>query len=68
MQIPINNKSEFKKYGKALPNIAITAESFLWNFLKDSQLGYKFRRQHSVNYYILDLYCPLVKLTIKIDG
>ena len=37
--------------------------------LKNSQLqGRKFRRQHSVNNYILDFYCPAEKLAIELDG
>lgn len=30
--------------------------------------GFKFRRQHSVGPYVLDFYCPRVKLAIEIDG
>ena len=30
--------------------------------------GYKFRRQHSVDQYVLDFYCPELKLVIEIDG
>ena len=36
--------------------------------LKNSQLGYKFRRQHSIGGYIADFYCPSKKLVIEIDG
>jgi len=30
--------------------------------------GYKFRRQFSVDKYILDFYCPILKLAIEVDG
>ena len=30
--------------------------------------GLKFRRQHSVGYYILDFYCPEERLAIELDG
>jgi len=41
----------------------------LWGRLKQSRLnGYKFRRQHSVGYYILDFYCPAARLAIELDG
>jgi len=43
-------------------------EVVLWNYLKDKQLGYKFRRQTSVGKYIVDFYCPIKKLVIEIDG
>jgi very-short-patch-repair endonuclease len=37
--------------------------------LKGKRLGgRKFRRQHSVGYYILDFYCPSKKLAIELDG
>jgi very-short-patch-repair endonuclease len=41
----------------------------LWGRLKARQLlGYKFRRQHGIERYILDFYCPLLRLGIEIDG
>ena len=36
--------------------------------MKNSRLGFKFRRQHSVTFYILDFYCPEKKLAIELDG
>jgi very-short-patch-repair endonuclease len=30
--------------------------------------GRKFRRQHSIGYYIADFYCPSEKLIIELDG
>ena len=45
------------------------AEQVLWSKLKNKQLnGYKFRRQYSVDQYILDFYCPQAKLGIEVDG
>jgi very-short-patch-repair endonuclease len=41
----------------------------LWNHLNCRQLeGRKFRRQYSIDYYILDFYCPEEKLCIELDG
>ena len=38
-------------------------------FLKKSQVGgLKFRRQHSVGEFVLDFYCPEIKLGIELDG
>jgi len=31
-------------------------------------LGHKFRRQHSVDQYVIDFYCPKLKLAIEVDG
>ncbi len=45
------------------------AEVTLWCHLKSSQLkGCKFRRQHSIGNYVVDFYCPKLKLTIELDG
>ncbi len=43
-------------------------EIILWSRIKNSNLGYKFRRQHSIGKYIVDFYCPLKRLIIEIDG
>ena len=45
------------------------AEEKLWSYLKKRKLdGRKFRRQFSVDRYILDFYCPDEKLNIELDG
>ncbi len=45
------------------------AEIVLWSKLKGKQLnGLKFRRQHGINNYVVDFYCPELKLAIEIDG
>lgn len=43
-------------------------EVLLWRELKGKAAGVRFRRQHPVGGYILDFYCPAVKLAIEIDG
>lgn len=43
-------------------------EIMLWSKLRREQLGFKFRRQHSIGGYIADFYCPSKKLVIEIDG
>lgn len=43
-------------------------EMLLWEKLRLKPLGYKFRRQHPINVYILDFYCHKLKLSIEIDG
>ena len=43
-------------------------EILLWSRLRREQLGFKFRRQHSIGGYIADFYCPFKKLVIEIDG
>lgn len=53
---------------KDLRNNATSQEILLWSKLKNSQIGYKFRRQHSIGGYIVDFYCPSKNLIIEIDG
>lgn len=44
-------------------------ESQLWFYLRDRRFhGIKFRRQYSVGRYVVDFYCPKVRLAIEIDG
>lgn len=44
------------------------AEKFLWELLRDRQLNnLKFRRQHPLWNYIVDFYCPELKLVIELD-
>lgn len=44
-------------------------EKIVWMNLRNRQmLGYKFRRQYSVDHYIIDFYCPELKLAPEIDG
>ncbi|MFH1392493.1 MAG: DUF559 domain-containing protein [bacterium] len=63
----IYNKVSQKLKRKILRNNATKAESILWVKLKNKQLNYKFRRQYSVGPYVLDFYCPKLKLAIEID-
>jgi len=45
------------------------AEIILWSKLKSKGLkNYKFRRQYSVNNFVMDFYCPKLRLAIEIDG
>ncbi len=44
------------------------AEILLWYRIRHNQLGCKFRRQHGIGKYIVDFYCPKLKLIIEIDG
>ncbi len=54
---------------KDLRNNPTTAEEHLWKLLKGSKLeGRKFRRQHSIDHFIVDFYCPSEKLIVEVDG
>ncbi len=57
----------FKRAGE-LRNRLTPSESLLWNYLREGQLGIKFRRQHPAAIYVLDFYAHKIKLAIEIDG
>jgi very-short-patch-repair endonuclease len=45
------------------------AEAILWSVLKNRQIkGYRFLRQYSFSFYIVDFYCPKLKIAIEIYG
>lgn len=44
------------------------AEATLWRATRNRNLGYKFRRQHPIDRFIIDFYCAQAKLCIEIDG
>ena len=56
---------DFAKRQKANPT---EAEKVLWNYLKGSQLGKPFRRQHIIGEFIADFICLPAHLIIEIDG
>lgn len=63
------NRTTEKSKRRELRHNATDAERLLWQRLKGKQIaGVKFRRQHSVDEFILDFYAPSVKLAIEIDG
>ena len=43
-------------------------EVILWNQLKGKKLGYDFHRQKPIDNYIVDFFCPKLKLIIEVDG
>lgn len=44
------------------------AENALWQNIRSSKLGIKFRRQHPIGYYIVDFFAPSLNLIIEVDG
>ena len=58
-----------KNLRKTLRNTATVAENTLWQALRRSQFkGRKFWRQYGVGRYVLDFYCPKLRLAIELDG
>jgi very-short-patch-repair endonuclease len=43
-------------------------EVSLWKALRSRPSGFKFRRQHPVDGYVLDFYCADALLAVEVDG
>lgn len=64
----IHNLKNRKNIRKKLRKSSTPQEVILWSRIRKNQLGYKFRRQHSIGKYIVDFYCPEKRLIIELDG
>ena len=65
----IHNEASQKLLRQSLRNNATSAEAILWRALKGKQIdGLKFRRQFGVGPYVIDFYCPEIRLGIELDG
>ena len=54
---------------KSLRNSMTPAEASLWRALRGRGAGgYKFRRQQGIGPYVLDFYCPELRLCVELDG
>ena len=63
------NRTKEKWRRKDLRRKSTKAEKILWEYLRNRNLaGFKFKRQYSVDSFIIDFYCPKVKLGIEVDG
>ncbi|HET9687571.1 MAG TPA: endonuclease domain-containing protein [Pseudolabrys sp.] len=61
--------AEMTKRARNLRGNQTDAEVRLWQALRRNQInGLSFRRQHPIGRYILDFYCPALKLAIELDG
>ncbi len=48
---------------------ATPAEKLLWEKLRHKQLlGFKFRRQQTIDRFIVDFYCNEARLVVEVDG
>lgn len=63
------NKPELKQRRRKFRQDQTDAEKLLWSKIRNRQLnGLKFLRQYSVGDYVLDFYCPKVRLAVELDG
>ena len=64
-----SNHPATKEYRRLLRMTETPTERMLWKKLKGKQLeGYRFRQQHGFGPYVLDFYCPEIRLGIELDG
>jgi very-short-patch-repair endonuclease len=63
------NKSSEKSKRQALRNNMPLAEKIIWAKFRNQQIeSCKFRRQYSIDAFVVDFYTPELKLAIEIDG
>ena len=65
----IYNKTGIKERRRELRKNQTDVERLLWKQIRNKNFfGLKFFRQYSVGAYIVDFYCPKLKLAIELDG
>jgi very-short-patch-repair endonuclease len=65
----VRTRGETLTFRRELRLRSTDAENALWGALKAKRFGgLKFRRQHPVGRYILDLYCHTAHVAIEADG
>jgi very-short-patch-repair endonuclease len=54
---------------RALRSSSTPAERLLWRHLRRRGLaGARFRRQHPIESFVVDFYCPQAHLVVEVDG
>lgn len=57
------------EFARTMRTNATDAEYLMWQILRNKQfMNLKFRRQHVIKPYIVDLYCYEIGLVIELDG
>ena len=65
----LRNDPTLKRRRRELRRNQTDAERALWGKVRNKQFfGMKFFRQYSIGPYILDFYCPAMKLVVELDG
>ena len=65
----IFNKLSEKEKRRRLRKKTSSSVKIVWTYLRRKQiLDERFLRQFSVDFYVLDFYCPRLRLAIEIDG
>jgi len=65
----LRNDPALKNRRRELRRNSTDAEKRFWAQIRNKRFyGMKFFRQYSIGPYVLDFYCPLLKLAIELDG
>lgn len=64
----LHNRTPLEQKRRTLRKNSTKAKRILWSKIKNSKLGHQFRRQHSIGPFIVDFYCPKLRLIIEVDG
>jgi very-short-patch-repair endonuclease len=65
----LRNDPTLKQRRRSLRRNQTDSERALWAKVRNKQFfGIKFFRQYSIGPYIIDFYCPTVKLAVELDG
>ena len=57
------------EFARTMRNDPAPMEKRIWNSLSRSQLGgHRFRRQHVIDQFVVDFFCPEKALVVEIDG
>lgn len=67
-KIKLFNQKDTKHKRRQLRKRMTKAEKIVWNMVRKKQLGYLFRRQYAIGRFIVDFYCPELKIIVEIDG
>jgi very-short-patch-repair endonuclease len=62
------NKKEMQERRRCLRKNMTYSEKLVWMYLRKKQMHARFLRQYSIDNYIIDFYCPHLKLAVEIDG
>jgi len=65
----IYNSKQLQRNRRRLRRDLTVHERMLWKMLRRRQIeGLRFLRQYSIGPYILDFYCPKIRLALELDG
>lgn len=69
MKKPVEYDKNLKGLSRVLRKGMTDAERLIWRKIRGRQIkGLQFYRQKPIGEYIVDFYCPKIKLVLEVDG